>query len=400
MVTGGSIERARALLELRRPLDAERELRGLLAWEPQHAWAHSYLALALSEQGRAREAVAEACEGVRLTPDDWFAHYTAAQVLHRADQPGQALAAVQASLALHPEHAPTWDLLARLHLRSGRWPQMAEAAHRGLAIDPADSDLVSLLALAMTGLGWREQAKAAAEHAVRLDPENAMAHLAYGQTMLTFGEPHRAAEAFREVLRLNPGLNDARDLLLSALKSRNPVYRVLSRIQERFRGTWLMLLLLPVAPSLIVIFVLIAVLHWAAWVAEAWLTLRLARQQPARLLLRGAETRAALACCWLLAAGAATLLLGAGSGSTAVGIAGAALMALVTPVQEATHTGAAHARSLLYGWAALLGLAGFWSAISASWGVALLSACLALATIWLAPGLRRVLHRPGTAFIA
>ncbi|MEU7004568.1 tetratricopeptide repeat protein [Nonomuraea sp. NPDC046570] len=395
MTVADPVQRARTLLQMRRPTEAERELRGLLAQEPQHTTALSYLALALVEQGKVAEAVAEAHEAVRQAPDQWFTHYIAGHVHRRACRLDEAMAAINASLALRPEYAPTWELLARTHLIRNQWPEMAEAARRGLAIDAQDSDLMSLLALALTGLGKTEEAKAAAAHAVRLGPESATAHLAYGRAALAFDDPRRAADAFREVLRLDPGFDQARDLLVAALKQRNPIYRRLARLRGTFRGSWRLVFLLPAAPPLVVIFILIAVLHWAAWVAEAWTTLRLARAKATRLLFADAEARVAVICWCLVAVGATLLLLGVTLGLNAVGTAGVAVMALVTAVQEAAHTGSARGRALLYGWTALLGLAVVTSMVLTSPVTALLSVYAGLATIWVAAGVRRVLGHDG-----
>ncbi len=379
------------LLEMRRPADAERELRGVLAQEPQHVTAHSFLALALVQQGDVAEGVAEAHEAVRLAPDQWLTHYMAGQVYQHAGRPDEAMAAINVSLALEPEYAPAWELLARAHLGKGEWPQTAEAARRGLALDPQDSDLVSLLALALTKMGDEEQATAAAAHAVRLDPESPTAHLAYGRAALAFGDPRRAADAFREVLRLAPGFDEARDLLVAALKDRNPLYRRLARLRGVFRGGRRLVFLLPAAPPLVVFFILVAVLHWAAWVAEAWTTLRLARAKATRLLFSDVEARVAVLCCCLVAAGAALLALGGTLGLSAVGTAGVGVMALVTPVQEAVHTGSARARTVLYAWTALLGLAVAVSMVLTAPTTALLCVYAGLATIWVAAGVRRVL---------
>ncbi|MGV9303096.1 tetratricopeptide repeat protein [Nonomuraea sp. NPDC004354] len=390
MTVTGSLDRARTLLELRRPADAERELRGVLAREPHDTTAHAFLALALIQQGGVAEAVAEAHEAVRLAPDHWFPHYVAGQVHQRAGRPDEAFAAVNASLALEPQHAPTWELLARTHLLRGEWQGTAEAASRGMAIDPDDADLASLLAVALTMLGQAEPARAAAARAVQLDPESATAHLAYGRMALAFKDPGTAATAFREVLRLDPGFGQARELLVQALKERNPLYRLLAGLRGNFRGGRLAFLL-PAVPPLIVVFILIAVLHWAAWVAESWTTLRLARAKATSLLFEGVEARVAVACCGLVAAGAALLALGVVAGLGAVGTAGVAVMALATPVQEAVHTGSAAGRGLLYGWTALLVLAVVAAVVFASATTALLAVYAALATIWLAAGVRRAL---------
>ncbi|MEU6409664.1 tetratricopeptide repeat protein [Microbispora sp. NPDC046933] len=391
MVTAAApIERARTLLELRRPEEAERELRGLLAQDPQNVDGHAFLAVALTGQRRPVEAIGEAVEAVRLAPDHWFPHYVAGQAYYGAGRPREAADAAQACLELAPEHAPAWELLARVHVYVEHWPRAADAARHGLALAPEDADLAGLLAVALTMLGDAAGAKEAAARAVGLAPESALAHLAYGRAQLAFGSPGEAARAFREVLRLSPGFDQARDLLVAALKRRNPVYRLLARLRGTFFGGWRMLFLLPVMPPVIALFVLIALLHWAAWVAEAVTTLRLARARATRLLFEGAEARVALVCCCLLAAGTALLVTGVAAAQEAVGVAGAAVMTLITPVQEAAHTSAPRGRALLYGWAILLGLAAALAVLLSSPAAALLAAYAGLAGIWVAAGVRRL----------
>ncbi|WP_068921565.1 tetratricopeptide repeat protein [Planobispora rosea] len=393
MTTDTLIERARTLLKLRRPAEAERELRGVLARDPEHAEAHALLGVTLAEQRMPSEAVAEAREAVRLAPDQWFPHYVAGQIHLMAGRPGDAIAALRAALAIEPEYAPIWRFLSRAHLRAGQGAEAADASRRGLALDPRDAELAGLLALALTALGEAAQAQDAAAQAVRLDPENALAHLAYGRAALAFGDPGHAARAFREVLRLDPGFGEARDLLLKALKRRNPLYRTLDRLRGRFFGRWWVVLLLPAAPMLVIVLLLVALLHWVAWSVEAFTTLRLAHAGVTRLLFERAEVRAARLCCLLLAAGATLIALGVLSSQEVVGAAGAAAMALITPVQESVHTGSPLGRAVLYGWAVLLALVIAVSAVLGSMAAVMLSTYTGLATIWIAAGVRRLFGR-------
>lgn len=395
--TGERLQRARTLLEMRRPADAERELRGVLAEEPQHALAHGLLGLALARQGRAEEAALEAGEAVRLAPDNGVTHYLAALVHQNTGRPREAAQAVMASLALSPEYAPAWEVLARVRSRLGDWPGMAEAARHGLALEPQNADLTSLLAVALTMLGQVPQARAVAGQALGLDPESVNAHWAYGRAALAGGDPRAAADAFREVLRLDPGFDVARDWLVTALKQRNPLHRMLERVRRRTGGGWRLFFLLPAVPPVVAVLVVIALLHWAAWVTEAWTVLRLARARATRLLFEAAESRVALACCGLLAGGVLLLVTGVALGRDAVGTAGVAVMALVTPVQEAAHTGSATGRAVLYGWVAVLAVTVVVSVVVGAFAPALLSAYAAVATIWLAAGVRRVFRPRRTA---
>lgn len=392
-------ERARMLLRMGREEAAERELRGALAVDPLHVVSHSLLALTLVTRGAVDEALAEAGEAVRLAPEHWFPHYMAGQVLYYADRPEEALRAARAALAIDLDQVQIWELLARLHGEREEWPLMAEAARRGLALDPHGSRLVSFLAVALGELGDREQALAVAGDAVRLDPEAPLAHLVYGRVLLAFGSARDAARAFREVLRLDPGMDQARELLVVALKRRNPLYRAVSRLPGSL-GSWRVLALLPLISPLIAIFVVIAVAHWAMWVAESLVTLRLARGAYNRLLFRRGELRSAVLCGAVLAGGTALLVLGVTLSHPVTGVAGAALLALVTPIQEAAYTASPLARKILTGWAGALALVIAVSlALSVPWpariptGVPLLAMWAGLGTIWVAAAVRRLFGR-------
>ncbi|MGW4797629.1 tetratricopeptide repeat protein, partial [Nonomuraea sp. NPDC004297] len=223
---------------------------------------------------------------------------------------------------------------------------------------------------------------------VRLDPENPTAHFTLGHVELRLGDPRRAAGSFREVLRLDPGFGVAGDGLVAALKRRNPIYRRLSRLRGRFPQGWRLIFLLPAAPPVILVFAVVAVLHWVSWVAEAWSVLRLARGRATRLLFEGVEARVAALCLGLVAAGAVLLVLGIVLEADVMGVPGAALMALVTPVQEAAHTGSPRGRAILYGWAVLLAVAVAVSVLLAAPVAALLAVYAALATVWLATPVR------------
>jgi tetratricopeptide (TPR) repeat protein len=380
------------LLDVRRPADAERELRGVLAQSPQHVGALVLLAIALVHQGRADEAVATAREAVGLAPDKWYPHYNAGIVYFEARRHAEALAAVHAALALAPNEARLWELLTRVHIRTEQWREAPDPANPGLALEPENATLVALLSLTLTVLGQGPPALAAAEHALRLAPESSLAHLVYGRAALSFGDPGDAARAFREVLRLSPGFDQGADLLMEALKRRNPLYRVMRRVRARLPGARIALLL-PIVPPIILFVFLVVLLHWAAWTAEAFATLRLAREKTARLLLPGREARAAALCCCLLVAGAALIALGVATANDAVGVAGGATMALVTPVQEAAYTGSPRARVVLATWAALLGAAIVASVILPSAPVALAALYTALLTVWAAAGARRLPRR-------
>ncbi|MFI6484376.1 hypothetical protein ACIBH1_41100 [Nonomuraea sp. NPDC050663] len=216
-----------------------------------------------------------------------------------------------------------------------------------------------------------------------------------GRTALAVNDARTAAGAFREVLRLDPGADHARDLLVEALKRGNPLYRWLSRLSA-YRASWRLIFLLPAVPPVILVFVLVMLAHWAAWVAEALSTLRLARGSYTRLLLERGHVRAATLAAGLLPVGAAVLAAGVAAGGELLPTAGVAVLALVTPVLEAAYTGGRSARRVLAGWAALLAAAVVAGVVSGLFGLVLAAMWGSLATIWLAVPVRRLV-RAGTS---
>lgn len=403
---GSVAERASTLLRLRRPEAAERELRGALARDPQHVVSHALLALALISQGAGDEALTEANEAVRLAPDHWYPHCVTGQVLFYAHRPSEALHAAQTALAIDQTQMQVWELLTRVHVDLREWGPATQAARQGLALDPHNSLLASFLAYALGSLGDKEQAMSMAADAVRRDPESSLAHLVQGRTALAFGEPRDAARAFREVLRLDPSMDQARELLVTALKRRDPIYRALSSVAGGYKGSWRLVALLPLIPPVFAVLILIALLHWAMWVAEALTTLRLSRGSYTRLLLQQRELRPAVLSCSVLVGGSALLALGVIVSHAVTVAAGVALLALVTPVQEAFHAGSPLARTILGGWAGLLALtitlslalSVLLSATDPMISIVILAMWAGLATIWVATAVRRITaKRPVTA---
>ena len=98
MGTSAAYQRALLLLQQNRPADAERELRHVLVFDPQHAMAHMMLARCLVEQERLDEAQQHAMEGVRLAPDEPMSHYTMSLVLFSRNRFPEAEAAIRQAI--------------------------------------------------------------------------------------------------------------------------------------------------------------------------------------------------------------------------------------------------------------------------------------------------------------
>src|SRR4051812_17815261 len=217
--------RARRLLAQSRPADAERETLLALASEPDDPSALALLALSRTDQGKHDEALTAARGALGLAPDEAYFHYVHGFVLHRVDRDAEALEAAREALRLAPDEADYFSLVAAIELARRNWSLALEAAEQALALNPEHVNAANLRAMALVRLGRKEEATATVDHALHRAPENAFSHANQGWNCLHRNDPRRAQDHFREALRLDPGLDYAREGMLEALKARNPIYR-------------------------------------------------------------------------------------------------------------------------------------------------------------------------------
>jgi tetratricopeptide (TPR) repeat protein len=128
---------------------------------------------------------------------------------------------------LDPYRVEQFGLLAAIKLGQRQWQAALAAAEQGLAIDPEDAECINHRAQAMNKLGRTVGAAEALESALARSPEDDDAHANMGWTRLQQGRGREALDHFREALRLNPESDSARAGIVEALKSRNPIYRLM-----------------------------------------------------------------------------------------------------------------------------------------------------------------------------
>jgi Flp pilus assembly protein TadD len=164
------LQRAQALLQLRRFGEAETVLRRLVASSPEDAGALRLLAAALNDSGRPAEALPVIRRAVALAPDTAVMHAVLSTVERANGNLDAAAAAADRAVAL----APHWS-----------------AGHVRRAWALADRDSVA--------------AMESARRAVELAPGQADGHFVLGYAALQAGRPMEAERAFRETLAIDPG---------------------------------------------------------------------------------------------------------------------------------------------------------------------------------------------------
>lgn len=206
---------AEAQLRQERYEQARESSRAALAAAPEHIWAHSILAAALSGLKLHAEALESVRRGIALAPEMAGLHLQEGYVLLALERPGDALRSVSTAREL----------------------------------DPEDPDGAVLQARVLYELDRYAEADTAIDEALRLDPENTDAHRMQGALALRRGGGKPAVAAHRTALRLDPTNANTREGLTVALKSRNPLYGWLLRFSAWLdsvpKGVRVAVLLLP-----------------------------------------------------------------------------------------------------------------------------------------------------------
>jgi tetratricopeptide (TPR) repeat protein len=222
-----NFQKAQVLLEQGRFDLAEKELRLALAADPEDALVHAQLALCLAKSKRLEAALDEARLSIRKAPDNSYCHYVLASVQLDGDKREEAETAIQEAIRLDPEDPDYYALAANIQLARRKWRPALAMAEQGLRLDAGHIGCTNIRAIALNKVGRRQDAQGAIDTALRREPDNAMTHANQGWALLERGENERALEHFREALRLKPELEWAREGIITALKARHRIYRLI-----------------------------------------------------------------------------------------------------------------------------------------------------------------------------
>lgn len=225
--TNPHFERAWILVQRGNYELAEKELRHALVSQPNSGWPHALLALCLTHRERHQEANAEAEAAIGLAPDDSFSHYIRSIVLTNANCLPEAKAAAEHAIELDTAAPHHYAQLSLVLFRQQRWSDALQVAEQGLQVDPEHDGCVNLRTMALVKLGRRDAAAESLQGALERDPDDAWTHANMGWTLIEQGQHAKALEHFREALRLEPGLEMAREGIVTAMKARHFIYRPL-----------------------------------------------------------------------------------------------------------------------------------------------------------------------------
>ncbi|TDC01388.1 tetratricopeptide repeat protein [Micromonospora fluostatini] len=179
---------------------------------PDQSSADGYLQRAqlLAELGRYDEAAAELGYAVALDPGNPLALTMLAQVHLAAGRPAEARTAAESAVAAVPHFVPALVTRALALVDLGEYAEAARTADEILTLGPNDAYAQRSAAAILAGARNGQPALNAAWRGVELAPEEPQAHLVLGLVAARLELFDLAERAYREALRLDPQLAEAR----------------------------------------------------------------------------------------------------------------------------------------------------------------------------------------------
>lgn len=248
------LQQAHLLLAHGRYEHARERFAQALARDPEDPEAHHGMATCLLELDQPEAAMTHAERVLGLAPDWSGSHHLMGSVCLQLRRIGAAYRHARAALAADPDEPSNHALIAVCHVRRKQWAEAVRAADAGLRLDPDDEPCLSLRAMALSHRGDHAAAEEGVARSLELDPEDPVAHANAGWSALRRGDQPAARRHLLEALRLEPGQEWAREGLIEAIKSRNPLYRRFFRILSWFgalpAGRFVALMILSVVVRL------------------------------------------------------------------------------------------------------------------------------------------------------
>ncbi len=344
------LRRAELLRERGRHEEAIAVLMSHLALEPEDPRAFIELTLnRLEVPEQLREALSNARTAVGLMPEDAYPRSLEARVLYYLDRNKEALVAAEAAIALEPEFGHAWVSKSLALLGMSRWKEAEASAREALGIDPEDVSASNLLSHALLKQNRLDESDAEVKRRLARDPEDAFSFANGGWAALQRGEVAVAEGYFREALRLEPGMEHAREGLKSAYRARSWFYRVFLKwaffMQRLSGGNQLAItigvlvgfkVLRAVAASIHPLLVIPIALAYYVFLFGSWLAVGLAnfillKDPVARLSLDRMEKVEAGVIGGLFFGGLVAVAAGLAMGSAVVAVVGAVMVLAALP---------------------------------------------------------------------
>jgi Flp pilus assembly protein TadD len=179
-----------------------------LAQDPNEAFVHNSLGVALSRTGRADEAAAHYREAIARSPDFPDPHNNLGAILLAQGRFRDAGAEFQRAIDLNPDYAEAHTNLGTALAQSGRVQEAIPHLRRGVELSPGDVNGRRNLALALFMTGHVAGAIEQAEQAAKLSRQDPMILSLLGRLYAEAGRFSDAVQATRRALAIASGRGD------------------------------------------------------------------------------------------------------------------------------------------------------------------------------------------------
>ncbi len=159
---------------------------------------------ALLELGRHEQAVSEAAKALASCPDSYYLQYFMAVAFLSLDNIDEADRVSRSALQLDPGNGDGYYLRSLILHRQLNFVGELEMAQQAASIDPEDPTYLTRLADAQLQSGMIREAKETTEELVRLDPGSEEAHEQLASISMQLSDWKTAEKHYRAVLSITP----------------------------------------------------------------------------------------------------------------------------------------------------------------------------------------------------
>ncbi|EAQ82053.1 tetratricopeptide repeat protein [Blastopirellula marina] len=218
------LTRAGLLMQQKRYDLAIAAYQAVLATDPDNAIAHAGIGGCLTALEKFADAEAHIRQALHLAPDEAFVHHYHAVYLNNRVHLIEAETAIRNAIALAPENADYYALLAKILGQRQQWSAAIQAAEHGLSIDPVNEHCLQWRAMLLLRSENGIDPRSAVDAVMQNCPDESGAHMAQGLARINQQQLAKAAEAFRESLRLDPTQEAARIGLIHCLRLNSTIF--------------------------------------------------------------------------------------------------------------------------------------------------------------------------------
>ena len=195
---------ASALMEQGKAEEAERHYRRALEFVPGSALAHNDLGVALAGAGKSREAEAQFREAMRLDPRTGSAYNNLGKLLTEQRRWEEAAAVLQAALKVDPSNEPAHCKLGFVWAQEGDLQKAADEFAAAARLAPQDADVQNMLARLLVQVGGASKALDHFLAEAKARPGDPLPLSVLARLYLSQNQPREAVAALQAAIALAP----------------------------------------------------------------------------------------------------------------------------------------------------------------------------------------------------